>query len=128
MRNEDLWKQYDDYTKDLTANCRKLGFAAAAISWFFKTPTNTFPAPILIALGFIVSFFIADILQYFLAALSLRFWTRSQEKTKWKENQTIEGDYKKPAWLDYPAFTLWLVKICCLLLGYICIGVQLFPS
>lgn len=128
MRNEDLWKQYHEYTKDLTDNCRKLGFAAAALCWLFKIPPNIFPKPIVIALGFTVAFFIADILQYLLSALIIRFWTRSQEKAVWKEKQTIDVDYQKPAWLDYPAFVLWWTKICCLLLGYSFIGIQIFWS
>ena len=128
MKNKDLWKQYEDYTKDLTTNCRKLGFAAAGICWFFKTATYTFPKPIMIALGCIVSFFIADILQFLFGSLFIRFWTRSQEKVKWKQSNTIEGDYEKPAWLDYPAFTMWWIKIICLLFGYIFIGIQIFTA
>ena len=56
MTNADLWKQYDEYTKALTANCEKLGFAAAAIAWFFKTSAGTFPTAILFAFGFIIFF------------------------------------------------------------------------
>jgi len=126
MKNAELWKQYDEYTKALTANCQKLGFAAAAIAWFFKTSAGTFPTAILFAFGFVVMFFAADILQYVLAALLIRVWTRSQEKAKWKAKQTIEGEYEKPAWLDYPAFTMWWIKIVCLFAAYVCIGIKLF--
>lgn len=126
MTNADLWKQYDEYTKALTANCEKLGFAAAAIAWFFKTSAGTFPTAILFAFGFIIFFFAADILQYVFAALFIRFWTRNQEKAKWKANQTIEGEYEKPAWLDYPAFIMWWIKIVSLLVAYVCIGIQVF--
>jgi len=128
MNNKDLWKQHEEYTKDLTVNLRNLGFAAAAIAWMFKTSENTFPAPIVVSLKFVVAFFIADILQYFIAALLIRIWTRRQEAVKWRETGTIEGEYDKPAWLDYPAFTLWVIKIVCLLIGYICIGVQVFQA
>jgi len=125
MKNEDLWNQYMEYTQDLTANCRKLAFAAAALCWFFKTKDHQFPSLILKALAFTVAFFLANILQYFLAALFLRFWTRRQEKAKWKQNQTLEGEYDKPAWLDYPAFTMWWAKIILLLLAYGSIGLYL---
>lgn len=125
MKNEELWKQYRDYTEVLTTNCRKLGFAAAAISWFFKSPPNAFPVPILMALGFVVMFFIADILQFLLGAIFIRFWTRKNERLKWEQLQTIEGEYEKPAWLDYPAFTMWWLKIVCLLLAYVFIGIQI---
>ncbi len=126
MNNSDLWKQYDGYTKDLSDNLRKLGFAASAISWFFKSSTYSFPKPILLALGFIVVFFTADILQYLFGAIFIRFWTRYQEKKKFKKDGTIEGDYLKPAWLDYPSFTMWWIKTIALLCGYIFIGFHIF--
>ena len=125
MKNSELWESYSDYTKILTETARKLGFAAAAICWFFKAPDNSFPSHILIALGFVVLYFISDMLQFLFGAIVLRFWTRSKEKKMCRETGTIEGDYKKPAWLDYPSFTLWWIKVVCLLLGFLFIGVHL---
>lgn len=126
MKNNDLWKQYDEYTKALSENARKLAFAAAAISWFFKTQENTFPSNILVALLFIIAFFMADIMQYFSASLLLRCWTRKEEKKKYYETKTIEGDYDKPAWLDIPSFSFWVIKILSLSVGYFFIGKHIF--
>lgn len=125
MKNSDLWKQHEDYTKDLSSNCRNLGFAAAAIAWFFKTAACTFPPTVVKVLAFVVAFFIADVLQYLTAAVFLSRWTRKQEKNRYAETGSIEGDYDKPAWLDYPARALWWVKIACLILAYIFIGIHL---
>lgn len=85
MKNEELWAQYKEYTQDLSTNCRQLGFASAGICWFFKTETYTFPNTIIYALGFTVAFFILDMLQYFTAAILIRMWTRSNEKSMWEK-------------------------------------------
>ena len=126
MKNEELWNQYKEYTQELTTNCRKLGFASAGICWFFKTEAYTFPTAIVYALAFTVAFFMLDILQYVTAAVLLRLWTRSQEIRMWEEHETIEGEYNKPAWLDYPSFTMWCLKIASLFLGFGFIAFHLF--
>lgn len=126
MKNDELWRQYQEYTADLTNNARKLAFAAGAIAWFFKEEGNAFPKSILIAIGFLVLFFICDILQFIFGALMIRWWTRKEEKKRYKETESIEGEYDKPAWLDYPSCTLWYLKIIFLLLTFTCIGVYIF--
>lgn len=126
MTNEKLWESYDKYTKDLSNVSRQLAFAAAALSWFFKSTENVFPEEILIALRFIIVFFIADVLQYLLGALFIRFWTRYHENKKYKETGDIKGDYPKPAWLDYPAYLMWWIKIISLICSYVYIGLYLF--
>lgn len=126
MTNEELWKSYDKYTNDLSNISRKLAFSAAALSWFFKTTKNNFPAEILIALRLIIIFFIADILQYLLGAVFIRIWTRHYEKKKYKETGSIDGDYSKPSCLDYPAYLMWWIKIIVLLVSYIYIGLYVF--
>jgi len=42
-----------------------------------------------------------------------------------KVNETLEGEYDKPAWLDYPAYSMWWVKITFLLAAYCYIGIYL---
>lgn len=125
MTNEEVWSHYKDYTRDLTDFSRKLAFASAGICWLLKTPTNLFPQNIYLALLFDVGFFVADILQGLTASMLLRWWIRREEVTNWKEKGTIEGDYHKPAWLDYPAFAFFLLKILSLLLSFIFIGMEL---
>jgi len=126
MTNKELWGQYKEYTADLTNNARKLAFAAGAIAWFFKDNDNIFPKSILFAIGFLVLFFICDISQFIFGALMIGWWTRKEEKKKYKETKSIEGGYDKPAWLDYPCRTFWFLKIVFLLLTFTCIGVYIF--
>ena len=125
MKNSDLWKSYADYTNNLSENARKLGFAAAAICWFFKDQQDRFPNLILVALGATVLFFLADILQYLLGALFVRVWTRHHEVKKYKATKSIEGEYDKPAWLDYPSYAMWWIKISSLLGAFSLIGLYI---
>jgi hypothetical protein len=125
MKNQELWESYKEYTETLTEVARKLGFAAAAICWLFKANDNTFPPYILIGLSLVVLFFMCDMLQFLFGAIIIRTWTRSEEKKRWKEQGTIEGDYNKPAWLDYPSYTIWLIKVFCLLSSFLLIGLHL---
>gem|GEM_PF-1027297 len=127
VKNEDLWAQYDNFTKDLSDNARKLAFAAAAVCWFFKTSENSFPPEVLWALRFVVLFFIFDILQYFLGALSVKFWTEYHENKEHRETGSIEGEYLKPKWVDYPSFSMWLLKVLALLASYLFLGKFIFP-
>ncbi len=118
MKNAEAWKQYKEYTKDITEVSRKLGFAGTAICWVLKTPEETFSTSVLWGLAFFVGFFVADVLQSFVGALLLRFWLRREELKKWHTTETIEGEYLKPGWLDYPSFGLFLIKVFLLLLGF----------
>jgi hypothetical protein len=127
VKLQELWKQHEEYTRETSTIARQLAFGAAAISWLFKTigPGHIFPTLILYAICFTVAFFMVDLLQYFTASLLHRFWIRGKEKHRWRIEDTIEGDYEKPVWLDYPAFSFWLLKIVLLLIAYTYIGLYL---
>src|SRR5208283_3896290 len=125
MTNKELWETYKDYTKALTEVAEKLGFAATAICWFFKNADNTFPTIIFIVLISVVFYFTFGLLQFLLGAVLTRMWARREEKKRWLEQNTIEGAYNKPAWLDYPSYTMWWLKIICLLTSFCLIGMHL---
>ena len=126
MKTTNLWNDYVFYTRDVTEHGRKLAFATAAICWFFKTPQVTFPTHILWSLAFVVCFFFLDILQYFSAGLLVGYWTRRQEKKMWKENGTIDGDIEKPAWLDKPAFVMFIFKMVFLMASFFCLACEFY--
>lgn len=125
MKNSDLWGQYTTYTEEFSKFSRQLGYAAVAICWLFKAADLTFPTPILIALGCVVAFFISDILQFFVSAHLLRWWTRNQECRIYKETGSLEGEeYEKPSWIDAPAFCFFNIKAFLLLATYAFIAVE----
>lgn len=122
VNNSEVWGQYKSYTRDITEFSRKLGFAGVATCWVLKSADDSLPGYVLWALGFFVLFFISDILQGLVAALVLRRWIRSEEIELHRMTGKIEGEYNKPQWLDYPAFTLFLLKVSFLLIGFLYIG------
>lgn len=126
MKNAELWEQYKSYTRDATEFARKIGFAAAAICWFFKTDSG-FPVAITWALLFVVGFFVFDVLQSLSAALIYRKWLHKAEARRFAETGGIEGDYQKPRWLDYPAFTFFCLKLFLLFLAFVSISLELWP-
>jgi hypothetical protein len=118
MTGRELWGQYQHYTRDITEHGRKLGFAGAAICWIFKRTDFTFPLMIYMALVFFVAYFIADILQSFLAAMTLKFFTEYHEKRLWRDTHSIEGDIQKPHWVDWPALFFFITKCVLLITGF----------
>lgn len=121
-----MWEKYSNFTKDLSDNARNLAYAAAGLSWAFKIDAGNFPPTVIIALRSIIVFFIADILQYVSGALIVRFWVRGQEKKKFIETKSIEGQYDQPGWIDTPPLIFWLIKIAALLVAYIYLGTYVF--
>ncbi len=125
MQNRAAWADYAHYTAQFSSLARQLAFAGAAICWFFKTPDVTFPHIITVSLIAYVSFFLLDLLQYYVAALILNVWIRAKERQLWARQRTIDGDYSKPAWLDLPAFALFHLKFLALALGYLFLAWEL---
>jgi len=125
MQSRELWASYVEYTSSFSTSARQLAFAGAAVCWFFKTPEVTFPRLILLALLLFVGFFLADLAQYYVAAMLLNVWTRTREKDLWAKKGIIEGDFPKPAWLDAPALYFFHVKFVSLLLGFLFVGAEL---
>ena len=125
MQNAEVWDQYKAYTRDITEVSRKLGFAGAAICWILKTPQGAFSHSVLWSLIFLVAFFISDVLQSFTGALLLRYWIRTEEIKIWQSNNTLDGEYLKPVWLDYPSFTFFIMKVLFLLLGFVFLAMEI---
>jgi hypothetical protein len=118
VTNAELWKQYSNYTSTLSKIGRKLAYGSAAVAWILKDPQSRFSRAVLASLAFTVGFFLFDILQQYLAALFLRHWIQGEEAKRLKASHSIEGDYHKPRWLDWPAFWCAQFKVYCLLISY----------
>lgn len=121
----ELWKQYQDYTRDFTLHARKLGLAGAAICWLFKNDQLTFPPTIYFSLLFFVLYFLADISHLLGAALTLRRFIEKKEAESWEAEQHINIDVNKPRSLDMPATICFYFKAVFLILGYFAIGGEL---
>ena len=128
MTNAELWGQVKEFTAEASANSRRLGFAAVAIFWTFNQATQETSWILLLGLLLAGLFFVFDVLQYVLAAVRTRSWTRQAEQSRYDETGSIEGDYKKPASLDTLPYALWWVKLGVLLLSYICLAGAVISS
>ncbi len=125
MTGKELWAQYQHYTRDFTEHARKLGFGGLAVCWLFRDADFRFPVPIYAAMLAFVGYFIADVLQALLGALTLRLFTVYHERRMWRETGTIEGDIPKPDWVDWPATSMFAIKACSVLMGFVFVGVEL---
>lgn len=119
MTNKEIWEGVIEYTSILSDNLRKLGFAAVAICWVFRSPEFLFSQEIIMSFVFTAVYFIFDILQYYVAAIVRRAWVYSEEGKRRKKNDTIyTDDYVMEQRLDVPAFVLWNLKTISLLVAY----------
>jgi hypothetical protein len=128
MKLAEVWSQYLDYTNETTAQARHVAYALAGVCWFFKRPDATFPPFVVASLAALVCFFATDILQQFSAAIIRRFWLRHHEKRLWDTTGqlTAQEDVPVPVWIDYPAFTFFLLKLLFLGLGTILLLAEFF--
>lgn len=125
MTLQELWKQYQDYTKEVSTNLRVLGFGVIGISWVFKGEDLTFPLAIRWALLLAVAYFLLDMLQYFITALIYRFWLYKEEDNRINAGESIDGEVDKPRWLDNFAFIAWCVKFPVLFFSYLAVSIHL---
>jgi hypothetical protein len=125
MTGKELWEQYQRYTRDITEHCRVLGFAGAGICWMFKGDDFAFPHMIALALLLVVAYFVADLMQFLAGAVTLKAFVEREEAKMWREKGTIDGEIKKPRWVDRPAFAFFAAKIALLLAGFAAIGAHL---
>jgi len=42
----------------------------------------------------------------------------------WDKKQTIEGEYNKPWWIDYPAFIFFNLKAIMLFVAFCALGIE----
>lgn len=124
MKNEDLWRSYKEYTEETTKHARQLGFAGAAICWFFRYDDATFPPLISLALLVFVVYFALDVAQYVVAAKQIRDWTRGEENRRFRESGTIDGEYEKPEELDTWPYRLFALKLGALTAAFGTLGIE----
>jgi len=116
MKLGDLWKSQEAYSRDLTEHSRKLAFAVAAICWFFKSETITFPPAIFWSLVFLVGFFIFDVLHYLWGAIRYRrFIHRQEEKLA---EVSADADVTVTRRLARPIFAVFCLKSMFLLASF----------
>ena len=126
MKNSEAWGNYKDYTRDVTEFSRKLAFAGIAIVWVLKPEDGSFTNLSLLALAFVVMYFLGDVAQYLTGAIRWYIWINSEEEKNIENTGGIEGDYSPPVSLDTPVFYLFWVKVALLIIGFIFLGAEIW--
>jgi hypothetical protein len=124
MKNSEAWQTYKEYTRNITEFSRKLAFAGIAIVWLIRLPEGNFDTCSLLALALIVLYILIDISQYLSGAIRWRYWISQEEKRKFDETGSIEGEYYPPENVDTPIYYLFMLKTFVLILGFLSLGVD----
>lgn len=129
MKISEHWSSYVTYTADLSEAARKAGFAGVAVCWLVRSGEFAFPVRVQYALAAIVGFLFADLLQLYVAAIIHRLWLGWEERRRQRGNKPlVDDDLAKPAWIDWPAFFLFNVKIILLAIGYSLLGLEVWEQ
>ncbi|HOO91435.1 MAG TPA: hypothetical protein PLA74_11485 [Syntrophales bacterium] len=128
MRAEESWDYYS-YNTDVTSRVsRQLAFAAAGICWFFKSPDILFPDHIYFALVSIVFYFIFDVSQYLVTAITYRIWIikcKKEFRERGMDFEDNEVDAEEDWWLNFPSRLALLSKVAFLFISYGFIGAEI---
>lgn len=96
-----LWAEFETYTRIFSNILRQLAFAEGAIFWIFKLEdkNNYFLSVItFFGLMFLVFFFFADAMQYYLGKKDHEGWAQAcEDKKKWCKDLS---EYEKPLYAN----------------------------
>jgi len=114
---------YADHSRQASTVCRQLAFAGIAIIWIFRNVAQEPGEPLLgrefLGPGLlIVVALAADLLQYSWASAAWGIYSRQMETTGSTEDA--------PRWINWPAIAFFIVKIGCVMVAYIWLGIVLF--
>jgi hypothetical protein len=130
---KELWEHYQHYTLKTSEVAWQLAYAGGAICWLLRSENENFSCVLLLALFFLVLFFIFDIYQYYhrakkckesLLAEEANITNRLPEAIRLEQiGITKEGVklYKLPTNSDDLTYKLWDWKFKVLIAAYIMI-------
>jgi hypothetical protein len=117
MTLDDARSAYEALSGKASDIMRQLGLAGIALIWLFRVDTPkgpTLDSGLLRGAVFVFSAVICDFLQY---AIGATIWFRY---FRHEENQGRDDDaqFKAPAWLNWPTWTLFFLKVAAVLVAY----------
>ncbi len=134
MKLTEYKETYEDHSHTLSNINRSIAFAGIAVVWIFK---RTEAEKVLIDDEFLfpLLFFIAglgfDILQYVYQTIAWYIVFRKKEKQFQEErnnNPNSSDEFEHDYSITYPAWTLFSLKILCVIIGFIILFVKLFEQ
>jgi hypothetical protein len=119
MKRRDCLAAYQDYSRQVSANVRQLGFAAIAVIWLFKVSTEDKAVALSTLLVWAGGLFVAslffDFLHYLAGTITWGWFHRSKELA----GVSQEEDFQAPLWINWTTTTLFVLKVSCTGLGYV---------
>lgn len=126
MKLSEYKKDYHEYSGKASDVVRTAAFSGIAVVWVFRDTAAGTPrlpeALVAPTLLFVVGIFL-DVLQYVLSSLIWGVFYRVKEKSRKGAVKDLELSH--PYWFTYPGWTCFVLKILCVLAGYVCLGVYL---
>lgn len=121
MKLEEIRKDYERYSTNVSSLNRQLIFAGLAIIWLFRISENgttSIPLELVDSLYFFVFSLCSDILQYVTQSLIWAgyYW---RKKYKYRNEENVEDCVvKEPEWPNLLPWLLWALKIVFLGIAY----------
>lgn len=132
MKLNDYKDTYEAHSSTLSNINRSIAFAGIAVVWIFKKTEaekvlidNEFLLPLLLFIAGLAF----DILHYAYQTVAWYIVFRNKEKQlqNQKNNSTeVNDEFEHEYWITYPAWTLFTLKILCVIIGFIILFIRLF--
>jgi hypothetical protein len=123
VNRAEAWSPYEAYTEGVTNFARKLGFAGFALAWVLRKEEFAFSGFTLLALGFLITYVLLDVLQYVVAAWKSRMWLLEVESESWDALSLLPDSYPpRPGELDIWPWRMWNTKVLSLSLAYLALA------
>ena len=126
MKVKDIYSEYSAQTRKLSEFGSKFGFSAIAICWVLREENYSFSLLIVCSLVFCILYFILDVSQYFVSAISLRSLARKLESkiNDMKRDINLQ-EVAKPTNFELVPFVIFILKYPFLLASYLMIAAEL---
>lgn len=125
MKLSDAREAYYEYSKNLSAIVRQLGFAAIAIIWVFRTndvgSSGRLPREFLWPGVWVVVALAFDLLHYTVGSFVWGRFARAKEKGGVSRDQ----EFKAPDWVNWPTISFFVAKIVSIIIAYVLLGTVL---
>jgi len=124
MKLSEYRETYEYFSGKLSDVARQLAFAGIALVWLFKIdikPVPKVPGELLLPLALIAIGLLCDLLHYIVATCIWQKFHRTNEKRR--RTLSDDEDIEAPWFYPIPINFLFLLKIGCILVGLVLIGV-----
>lgn len=117
MNVKEAWDIHRNTYRQASQVNRQLGFVGLAVIWIFKSNELNIARELHIPAILIIIGLGCDLIQYFWHSIVWHFSLRRTIRQRMKPDDEFEHSQI----LNYPAYTLWFLKILCIVVAHICL-------